>query len=156
MPKRDISWWFWLATDVALANSLFIDREAIKATIALAAAQVPVFAIRGGGLASFPSQVRLAYLCLLVIGLWHPLGVVYWIQLVGTTAAVLFGYCFLARCLSLLPFNRATPLSLRLMTGTFFAPPIHGSVSGRDSADMRARPHLADGDEWQNINRSTT
>src|SRR5262245_1827527 len=98
MPRRDIGWWLWLATDLALANALFIDREAIRYTIALSAAQIPIFAIRGGGLASFSVQVRRSYLCLLIIGLWPPLQVVHWVQLLGTSAAVLFGYCFLARC----------------------------------------------------------
>lgn len=123
MPKRDITWWFWLATDVALANYLFVDREFIKEAIALAVVQMPVFAWRGGGLASFPAQVRIAYLGLLLIGLWGPFGVIHWVQLIGTTAMVLFGYCPLARCLSLLPFNRAEPLSLGLLRMTFFSPP---------------------------------
>lgn len=128
MPKRDITWWFWLATDFALANYLFIDREIIKAAIALVAIQVPVFARRGGGLTSFPAQVRIAYLALLIIGLWHPLRIIHWIQLVGTTAMVLFGYCFLARCLSLLPFNRTEPMSARLLVRTFASPPVRGSI----------------------------
>lgn len=123
MPKRDLTWWFWLATDVALANYLFVDREFIKGATALAAVQIPIFAWRGGGMTSFPAQVRIAYLGLLVIGLWPPLGVIHWIQLVGTTAMVLFGYCFLARCLSLLPFNRREPLSAGLLARTFFSPP---------------------------------
>lgn len=43
MPKRDITWWFWLATDIALANCLFVDREFIKVAIALSLIQVPIF-----------------------------------------------------------------------------------------------------------------
>jgi len=128
MPKRDITWWFWLATDFALANYLFINREFIKGAIALAAIQIPVFARRGGGLASFPSQVRIAYLGLLVAGLWHPLHFIHLIQFVGTSAMVLFGYCFLARCLSLLPFNRMQPLTIGLLATIFLSPPVKGSI----------------------------
>jgi len=128
MPKRDITWWFWLATDFALANYLFIDREFIKGAIALAAIQVPIFARRGGGVSSFPAQVRIAYLCLLIAGLWHPLGFIHWVQFVGTTAMLLFGYCFLARCLSLLPWNRNGPLSVQLIVARFFIPPVPGSI----------------------------
>lgn len=124
MPKRDITWWFWLATDIALANYLFIDRSFIKGVIALAAVQIPVFAWRGGGMTSFPVQVRIAYLGLLFLGLWRPLGAIHWIQLVGTSAMVLFGYCFLARCLSLLPFNRSEPLNAALLVRTFFSRPV--------------------------------
>ena len=128
MPKRDITWWFWLATDFALANYLFIDREFIKGAIALAAIQIPVFAWRGGGLASFPSQVRMTYLGLLIIGLWPPFRIIHWVQFIGTTAMVLFGYCFLARCLSLLPFNRQQPLTIGLLLATFFSRPVEGSI----------------------------
>ena len=128
MVTRDIAWWFWLATDLALATALFADQAAIFAAIALAAIQVPVFARRGGGLVSFPAQVRLVYLALLVIGLWRPFGFIHWIQLVGTTVMVLVGYCFLARCLSLLPFNRNEPLSLRLISRTFLSPPPSGGI----------------------------
>lgn len=139
MPKRNLTWWFWLATDFALANYLFVDRELIKAAIALAAVQVPIFARRGGGLASFPAQVRLAYLALLIIGLWPPLRIVHWIQLVGTTAMVLTGYCFLARCLSLLPFNRTEPMTGRLLLDTFFSPPVDGSILAAAGNGIPAR-----------------
>jgi len=128
MPKRNITWWFWLATDVALANYLFIDRQFIKAAIALAAVQIPVFARRGGGWLSFPAQVRIAYTFLLVLGLWQPFRFIHWMQLAGTTAMVLTGYCFLARCLSLLPPNRSEPLSIGLIGRTFLTPPIHGNI----------------------------
>lgn len=128
MPKRDLTWWFWLATDVALANALFIDRDAIKLAIGLSVAQIPLFALRGGGLLSFPAQVRIAYTGLLIAGLWWPLQFIHWMQLVGTTVMVLFGYCFLARCLSLLPINRKRPLSIELIADTFLSPPVQGSI----------------------------
>jgi hypothetical protein len=68
---------------------------------------------------------------LLVIGLWPPLGLIHWIQLVGTTAMVWFGYCFLARCLSLLLFNRTEPLTGALVARTFFMPPVVGAIATR-------------------------
>lgn len=131
MTKYNLTWWFWLATDVALALSLLIDSEAIAAAIALALIQIPVFAWRGGGLTSFPAQVRLAYAALLVFGLWTPLAIIHWIQLVGTTAMVIFGYCFLARCLSLLPWNREGALTGQLISATFLGP-IRDSVVAYD------------------------
>lgn len=127
MPRRDITWWFWLATDIALANTLLVDRVFLKAAVALAAIQIPVFIRRGGGPFAFPAQVRFSYLGLLIIGMWPPFGLVHWVQLVGTTAMVLFGYCFLARCLSLLPWNRSRPLTARLFAATFLTPPVEGS-----------------------------
>lgn len=131
MPRRDMPWWFWLATDVALAAALFLERSAVWVAIALAAIQIPLFARRGGGIGSFPAQVRIAYSALLLAGLWWPLGFVHWVQLVGTTAMVLFNYCFLARCLSLLPFNRTMPVSAGLLAQTFLSPPVAGSILSR-------------------------
>ena len=127
MPKRDIAWWFWLAVDVLLATSLLADRRMFAAVLAVAAIQIPVFASRG---TSFPVQVRITYLSLLVVGLWRPLGFIHWIQLAGTTAMILVGYCLLARCLSLLPFNRTEPLTAALVARTFFTPPVEWSLGG--------------------------
>ena len=127
MPQRNLGWWLWLATDVALANYLFVDRDFIKAALALALIQVPLFgALRGWR--SFPAQVRIAYGGLMIAGLWPPLAFIHWIQRVGTTAMVLFGYCFLARCLSLLPWNRTAPITPALLTATFFSMPVEGSI----------------------------
>ncbi|MDC8448709.1 MAG: hypothetical protein LV473_10140 [Nitrospira sp.] len=70
---------------------------------------------------SFPVQVRVAYLVLLLAGLWGPLQWVHWVQLVGTSARGLFGYCFLARVLSLAWWNRHRPLSWDLVARTFLS-----------------------------------
>jgi hypothetical protein len=50
------------------------------------------------------------------------------VQLVGTWAMVLVGYCPLARALSLLPWNRRQPLSADLVRRTFLSPPVRGSI----------------------------
>ncbi|CDO37860.1 hypothetical protein [Novosphingobium sp. KN65.2] len=134
MPKLYLAWWFWLAMDLALVNYLFIDRDFVKGLIALAAIQVPVFAMVGQGLRSFPAQVRMAYLALLIMGLFPSFAYVHWMQLVGTTAMILFDYCFLARCLSLLPFNRTEPLTGRLVVRTFLCPPVSGSIMAERNA----------------------
>jgi len=147
MPRRDITWWFWLATDIALAYYLFIDREFIRGAIALAAVQIPIFARRSGGLTSFPAQVRIAYLGLLLAGLWSPLQFIHWVQLLGTTAMVLFGYCFLARCLSLLPFNRMHALNSQLLRETFLTPPREGSIITALSNTKSSNRHPARPDE---------
>jgi hypothetical protein len=72
-------------------------------------------------LTAFPVQIRVAYLAMLIAGLGEPLHWIHWMQLAGTTARVLAGYCLLARTLSLAPWNRRQPLSLELITHTFFS-----------------------------------
>jgi hypothetical protein len=56
----------------------------------------------------------------------------------GTTGMVLFGYCFLARTLSLLPWNRSVPLSMAMLQRTYFAPPCAGNV--QQGLPMEAAP----------------
>jgi hypothetical protein len=101
---------------------------AILAAIGLTAIQLLHFAARDSILFAFPVQVRAAYLGLLIIGLLPWTGVVHWIQLFGTWSMVLFGYCPLARILSLLPCNRRQPLSVDLLRRTFLSRPVRGSI----------------------------
>lgn len=75
---------------------------------------------------AFPVQVRGAYLGLLLTGLWGPLLWIHWMQLAGTTARILAGYCLLARMLSLAPWNRRQPLTSGLVQRTFLS--LHTTV----------------------------
>jgi hypothetical protein len=56
------------------------------------------------------------------------LGWLYWVPTLGTFALVLFGYCLMARILSLLPGNRAELMSLDLIRRTFLTLPVPGDV----------------------------
>jgi hypothetical protein len=84
--------------------------------------------LREGGFSAFPVQVRLAYTALLLLALWEPMNWLFWLPAIGTPAQVLFGYCTLARCLSLLPWNRGEPFSWRLVWRTFSAATVKGSI----------------------------
>lgn len=126
---NDIKWWYWLATAMLLAAYLVAGLTTpIFAAIALTAVQLVHFVARERELAAFSVQVRAAYLGLLMIGLYPSLVVIHWIQLVGTWAMVLVGYCPLARALSLLPWNRRQPLSAALVRRTFLSAPVRGSI----------------------------
>lgn len=50
-----------------------------------------------------------------------PIQWIHWVQLVGTSARVLIGYCFLARPLSLAPWKRWQPLTWTLLRRTYFS-----------------------------------
>jgi len=123
---KDISWWYWAATVPLLAAGLYGYPSGFHAAMALTAFQCVHFYLREKRLAAFPVQV--AYLGLLLIAQWQPLYWIYWVQLIGTLAMVLFNYCFLARCLSLLPWNRTRPLSAGLLLRTFFSAPVPGNI----------------------------
>ncbi|BAU50186.1 hypothetical protein SVA_3650 [Sulfurifustis variabilis] len=126
---RQIGYWYWLALDILLAVGLFgIAPQALLVAIGLGAFQSFHYLIRQGRLSAFPVQVRIAYLGLLAIGqLGGVFLIVNWIQLIGTTALLLFDYCPLARIVSLMPWNRTRPFTWRLMWRTFCSRPVSGS-----------------------------
>ena len=112
---REISWWYWAVTAVLLIVGLAGWFEAFYLATGLSIVQVFHFRLRASSFAAFPVQVRLAYTALLLIALWEPMNWLFWVPAIGTPAQVLFGYCTLARCLSLLPWNRRVPLTWGLV-----------------------------------------
>lgn len=86
------------------------------------------FAVRERSLTAFPIQVRIGYLLLLLVALPEKLQWIYWIPAIGTWAQVLFGYCTMARTVSLLPWNRKEAFSLDLLKRTFLSVPVRGNV----------------------------
>ena len=125
---RQISWWYWAMTTVLLTIGLAGRVDAFYLAIALSVIQVAHFRVRHGAFSAFPVQVRLAYTALLLLALWEPMHVLFWLPAIGTLVLVLFGYCALARILSLIPWNRREPFSADLLRRTFLSPPVKGNV----------------------------
>lgn len=125
---REFSWWYWAATDVLLFVGLAGHREAFILAIALSAVQIVHFRWLTGAFLAFPAQVRVAYTGLLLLALLPDMRWLFWIPAIGTAAQVLLGYCALARCLSLMPWNRHEPLTWRLVWRTFASRPVKGNV----------------------------
>jgi hypothetical protein len=125
---KELSWQYWAITAALLVIGLAGRFEAFYLAIWLSVVQVVHFRLREGSFAAFPVQVRLAYTTILLLALWAPMNWLFWVPAAGTLALVLFGYCPLARCLSLLPWNRREALSWRLVWRTFSAAPVRGSI----------------------------
>jgi hypothetical protein len=125
---KDIGWWYWAATVPLLATGLYGYQGGFLAAMLLTAVQIIHFYTREKSMLAFPLQVRIAYLGLLLLAQWSPFYWLYWLQLIGTSAMVLADYCLLARCLSLMPWNREEALSLRLVLRTFLSPPVSGNI----------------------------
>lgn len=121
-------WWYWALTTILLVGVLAGNSQCLQAVIALNIVQVIHFAIREKSLTAFPVQVRITYLGMLFVAQAPYMVWIFWWQLVGTSAMVLFGYCFLARLLSLLPWNRTEPYSVENLKRTFLSPPQKGNV----------------------------
>jgi hypothetical protein len=127
MP-RDLSWWVWTITAACLVAGLSGHPVGFHAAILISAIQTVVYDFKEASAFTFPVQVRLAYTVLLILCQLPFLNWLYWLPAVGTFALVLFGYCLMARILSLLPWNRVEPLSLNLIRRTFLTPPELGNV----------------------------
>ena len=125
---QNIIWLYWAVTDALLIAAVLGWEPGFAAVIGLNAIQVIHFMLRERSLSAFPVQVRVSYLGLLLAGQWEPLYFIYFIQIAGTTAMVLVDYCPLARCLSLMPWNRREPFSLDLLRRTVFSPPVRGNI----------------------------
>lgn len=128
MRIRDKIWIYWLITDALLIGQVAFGHTGLLLAIGLTAIQVVHFFSEERSIRGFATQVRIAYLLLLLLMLWSPL---YWLiypVILGTSAMVLVNYCFLARFMSLMPWNLDQPYSVSMVLDTFFSKPVAGSV----------------------------
>jgi len=131
---RDIGWRYWLVTASLLSLGVAGNPEGFVLAIGLTIFQLAHYVFRERSITAFPIQVRFWYLMLLLVAWLEPLQWLYWIPTIGTWAQIIFGYCTMARLVSLLPWNRNEKLSLDLFTKTFFARPVRGSIKQGFSA----------------------
>ena len=127
MPKQ-LTWWIWLVIALLLIAGLTGWPAGLAAAIVLSTVHTVFFAVEYRSLTAFPVQIRLGYtLCLLVFML-PPFRFGFWLAVLGVFALILFGYCVMARMLSLMPWNRTRPFTLRLLWRTFASPPVIGNM----------------------------
>lgn len=119
--SRDLGWWYWFMTVGLLGAGLLGWTAGLYLAMLVCAVHIIHVSWLTRNVTSFPMQVRFAYLGLLLAGLWEPLPWIHWVQLIGTSARVVVGYCFLARVLSLASWNRRPPLSWELVARTLFS-----------------------------------
>ena len=124
--RRKLNWWCWVAKTVLLFIGLAGWFDAFYLATALSALQMTQLRLRDGGFRALAVQVRVVYTGMLLLALWGPMHWLFWAPAIGTLAQVLFGYCTLARSLSLLPWNRSEPLSWLQVRQTFSARPLRG------------------------------
>jgi hypothetical protein len=118
---HDLAWWYWFLTAGFLGAGLFGWPAGTFLAMVLSAVMIVHVVWLTREVTAFPVQVRVAYLAMLIVGLWGPLQWIHWILLGGMTARILAGYCLLARILSLAPWNLRQPLSLALIRRMFLS-----------------------------------
>ena len=128
LEYRAISWWYWLVTVGFLTAGVSGWSTGFLLAIGFTVFQLIHFIIREHSITAFPVQVRFGYLLLLLIALPENLQLIYWIPTIGTWAQILFGYCTMARMVSLLPWNRKEVFSFALLKRTFLSAPVRGNI----------------------------
>jgi hypothetical protein len=134
-------WTYWLGTDICLALSLLVRPDMLYAAMLIVIVHSLHMYTRSPHLFSFPMQVRLGYLGLLILGQLPYNGWIHWVQLAGTTALISVNYCPLARLLSLMPWNRHQLLSWQFVRKAIYSMPVNGSIIQHVSPEMVARLH---------------
>jgi len=120
---NDWTWWAWSVTAVLLTIGVLGFPFAFLAAGGVTGLQAILMWIREGRFLAFPVQLRVAYGILLAICGIPSMRWLYWVPTVGTYALLIFGYCLMARVLSLLPWNRSEVLSFDLLLRTFTSRP---------------------------------
>lgn len=128
LPAKDIVWRYWAATTLLLTGVVTGVEYSLEAVIILNAIQVIHFIYREKSLVAFPVQVRITYFGLLFLAQAPFMFWIFWWQLIGTAAMVLFQYCFLARLMSLMPWNLTEPLTISVIKKTFLSAPVRGNI----------------------------
>jgi hypothetical protein len=114
-------WWYWALTlvsmTVGLAANYMAGDEAAQLSaygfygvIVISMVQSIEYVVRSGAV-YFPSQVRLVYTAFVIIALFDPTRLFYWMLLVGTFMVTFFGRCIIARVLALMPWNKEVQLT---------------------------------------------
>lgn len=125
---KQLNWWYWFATACLLTAGLAGYQPGFVLAIGISLIQLTHFTIREQSMTAFSVQVRFWFLMLVLAALPEPMQIVYWLPAAGTWARSIFGYCLMARLLSLLPWNRGEPLTFGLVMKTFFSRPVRGSI----------------------------
>lgn len=125
---KQLSWWYWFVTACLLTAGVAGYKIGFVLAIGLSLVQLIHFTIREKSMTAFTVQVRFWFLIVVLVALPELMQIIYWLPVAGTWARSIFGYCLLARTLSLLPWNRQVPFSSGLLIRAFFSRPVRGAI----------------------------
>lgn len=108
---QHLDWWFWLVIGLAISVGLAGWRFGYLTCLVASAANLLYFAVRERSLSSFPVQVRLVWLGMVLPAMLPALEWLFIPLFVGMLLVVLFDRCGIARVLVKMPWNRGVELS---------------------------------------------
>ena len=116
-------WWYWSLTLVSMVVGLTYHLLELKAEqnlqlsaygfygVILISVVQTIESVLTKGAFACPSQVREVYTLFVIIALFDPTRIFYWMLLVGTVMVTLFGRCIIARILVMMPWNKGVQLT---------------------------------------------
>lgn len=107
---KSLEWWYWFVTLIAMITGLYGIIEGFYVVILISTIQFIHFTF-SRGFTAFPTQVRFVYDIFVIIALFDPSQIFYWLLLFGTVMVTLFDTCFIARVLIFMPWNKNVKLS---------------------------------------------
>ena len=109
----DFRWWFWAVTLVFILAALIGWAPGYYVVIGVSAVQVMYFVAQERSLIAFPSQIRVVYFSLTLLGLWPEVRFfIYVLLLVGTVLVTFFERCSIALALRHMPWNQGREVRL--------------------------------------------
>ncbi len=114
-------WWYWALTLACMVTGLAgnymqgeqmvqLSAYGFYGVIIISVIQTIEYIFLKGAF-SFPSQVREVYTAFVMIALFDPSRIFYWMLLVGTLMVTFFGRCIIARVLVMMPWNNGVQLT---------------------------------------------
>jgi hypothetical protein len=104
-----------------LGYGLLVDGRWLLVVLPLSILHVAAAWILRRRLSDARVQVRLAYALVVGLGLLPHGEALLWVAAIGTQLLLAINYCFAARVLALMPWNRRKPLTLDLVRCNFFS-----------------------------------
>ena len=121
---KSVDWQYLLVCATGLSLGLTGWKIGFLVAIAIAAVQFTHAFIVHRRLTDFTVQVRIAYTLLLLAAWPESMNWLYWLPAIGTWTYIFFGYCLLARTLSMMPFISKQSLSINRIRTVFMTPPV--------------------------------
>jgi hypothetical protein len=100
-------WWIWFVTVAFIISAIAGWTPGYYFVMGVSALQVVLFLAREHSATAFPTQIRIAYFALTLIGLWPAVRLYFFaILLLATIMVTFFGRCSLSLVLKQLSWNR--------------------------------------------------
>jgi len=128
LDYKDVGWWYWVASTVCLWIAVTVNPVAFNWALLIGVVQLIHFLLVERSATSFPIQIRVGYLAVLLLAIPEGLQWILWIPAIGTLVRVTTGYCIMARNLMLMPFNRREKLTARFVKDAYLTPPVRGNI----------------------------